>query len=263
MKKFIPILLLIFSFVSAPAFVKTLADRSADTQIIESNTIKEVEKHIKNPSETLIIFDIDNTLAAPEKELGSDEWFNYLVAQKMREGFDAFQALNLQLPKYFYAQFNVPLILIEKTSPEFLDYLQKNGVNHMALTARSLYIADRTTDQLHNIGIKFSAQKFNDLALNLAHPAILKSGILFSGNNDKGDSLISFFDTCNYHPKKVIFIDDKHKNLLSVENAILNRQIEFVGIRYSGADEKVKNFNPEAAAQQLLDLQNYHRNFSK
>ncbi|OGB84288.1 hypothetical protein A3F66_04910 [candidate division TM6 bacterium RIFCSPHIGHO2_12_FULL_32_22] len=233
---------------------------SVKSEIIESDTIKIVDNYLDNPN-VLVVFDIDNTLAAPKKELGSDEWFNYLIAEKMKEGFDSFQALNLILPKYFYAQFNVPLILMESDAIDFLDSLKDKNIDFMSLTARSLYIADRTLDQLHNISINFSmAHKISDCALSLAHPAIFKEGILFSGSNDKGESILAFFDANNYHPKKVIFLDDKYKNLLAVENALLKREIQFVGIRYSGADEKVKNFNPEAAKQQLQNIQNYHRN---
>src|SRR3990167_753472 len=234
---------------------------SVKAQIIESNTINIVDKYLDGSKDVLVVFDIDNTLAAPKKELGSDEWFGYLIQKKMEEGYDAFQALYLILPKYFYAQFNVPLIALESDSVDFLNSLKKRNIDFMSLTARSLYIADRTLDQLHNIGISFSmATKIPDFALSLAHPAIFKEGILFSGSNDKGESLISFFDTNNYHPKKVIFLDDKNKNLLTVENALLKREIQFVGIRYSGADEKVKNFDTEAAEKQLQNIQNYHRN---
>jgi phosphoglycolate phosphatase-like HAD superfamily hydrolase len=240
-------LLLLFSWISA--------------QIIESDKIAVIKEHISHEKDTLVIFDIDNTLAAPKGALGSDEWFNYLIKEKIKEGFSLIDSLHLQLPTYFYAQFNVPMVLMEEGIPAFLAELKLKGVEYMSLTTRSLYLANRTVDQLHNIGISFSlAEKIKDFPLSLPVPSIFKNGILFSGSNGKGDALICFFDSVNYHPKKVIFIDDKHENLLSVERALLKRQVEFIGIRYSGADEKVKNFNPEQAERQLLELQNYHRN---
>jgi len=55
--------------------------------IIESDKLSAVLDYITEP-ETLVIFDLDNTLVRPEKELGSDEWFCHLVNKKMLEGHD-------------------------------------------------------------------------------------------------------------------------------------------------------------------------------
>jgi FMN phosphatase YigB (HAD superfamily) len=211
--------------------------------IIESDRLATVLDYID--PDTLVIFDIDNTLAHPTQELGSDQWFCYKVNEKMAEGFDYITSVHYVLPKTFYAQFNIPLELTEPYIPELIETLIEAYIPVMALSTRSLFIAERTLEQLENINIFFSMPHVNpdDLILPLPHPCFYKCGILFSGNNDKGEALICFFNIMNYYPKKVIFIDDKMKYLVSVEKALESVGIEFIGIRYSGCDERVNNFN--------------------
>ena len=219
--------------------------------IIESDHLSSVLEHI-GPRNTLVIFDIDNTLAHPTEELSSDEWFCYLVDKKMAEGFDYITSVYYALPAAYYAQFNIPLEPTEPHIPDLIARLVNNGIAVMALSSRSLFIAERSLDQLNNINITFFVPNVNpqDLVLPMPYPCFYKDGILFSDNNDKGEALNCFFDIMNYHPEKVIFIDDKMKYILSVEKALQTHHIPFVGIRYSGCDERVKNFNPAKSESQ-------------
>lgn len=224
--------------------------------IIESNRLATVLDYISSLNNTLVIFDIDNTLAHPAKELGSDEWFCHHLEQKKAEGFDWLTAVYYTLPILYYAQFHIDLVPTESGIPELIEYLIKNNIAVMALSTRSLPIAERTAEQLDNINIYFFIPDINpnDLVLPMKYPCFYKDGILFSGDNDKGETLSYFFDIMDYHPELVIFIDDKMKHLLSVEKALQNHQIQFVGIRYSGCDEQVKNFNPTKSDAQWKAL---------
>lgn len=223
--------------------------------IVESNHLATVLDYIE-PTDTLVIFDIDNTLAHPTEELSSDEWFCYMVNKKMATGFDYLTSIYYALPKAFYAQFYIPLKPTEPDIPKLIAHLVDKGVAVMALSTRSIFIAERTLEQLDKININFFMPNISpdDLVLSMKHPCFYKQGILFGGNNDKGQALHCFFKTMNYHPKKIIFIDDKMKNLISVEKALKMCRIPFVGIRYSGCDEKVKNFDPAKSEAQWRAL---------
>jgi len=223
--------------------------------IIESNKLSAVLDYIDSPN-TLVIFDIDNTIAHPIEELGSDEWFCHLVNQRLAMGYDPTSSVYYVLPAYFYAQFNVPLQPTETIIQDLIEHLTHNNIVAMALSARNLFIAERTLEQLENINITFPTPNINpqDLVLPMQHPCFYKQGILFAGNNDKGKALNCFFNIMNYYPKKVVFVDDKMKYLLAVEKALEELNIEFCGIRYSGCDERVKNFDPVKAEQQYREL---------
>src|ERR1700709_695920 len=90
-------------------------------RIIESNTLSSVLDYIDGPN-TLVIFDIDNTLARPAEELSSDEWFCHLVDSRMAQGHDYITSIYYALPAAFYAQFNVPLIPTEEDIRELIGY---------------------------------------------------------------------------------------------------------------------------------------------
>src|ERR1700733_13784806 len=126
------------------------------TTIIESDQLSTVLDYIDTKN-TLVIFDIDNTLAHPVEELSSDEWFCHLVDTKMAQGFDYLTSVYYALPAAYYAQFNVALKPTEKDIPALLAELANNGIAVIALTTRSLFIAERTLEQLDNINIHFFA----------------------------------------------------------------------------------------------------------
>lgn len=251
MKKIIPLFLLIL--LSSTLYI--FFSNRQQGLIVESDHLAAILEYI-DPVGTLVIFDIDNTLAHPTQELSSDEWFSYLVDKKVAEGFDYLTSVDYILPKAFYAQFSIPLEPTEPHIPELIAYLIDENVAVMALTSRSIFIAERTVEQLDNINITFFIPNISpdDLVLSMKDPSFYKQGILFGGNNDKGQVLNYFFKTMKYYPKKIIFIDDKMKNLLSVEKAVSACGIPFVGIRYSGSDARVKNFNPAKSEAQWRAL---------
>lgn len=232
----------------------------ASAIIVESDKLATVLDYINSPN-TLVIFDIDNTLAHPTEELSSDEWFCHLVNTKISAGHDEITSVYYALPAAYYAQFNVQLEPTEENIPDLIKQLTDQGVAVMALSTRSLFIAERTLEQLDNINIHFFAPDVDprDLVLPMKYPCFYKDGILFTGNNDKGDALECFFNIMNYHPDTIIFVDDKMKYLLSVEKAFKKHNIAFYGIRYSGCDERVKNFDMRKAEKQWVDLKEKNR----
>jgi len=167
-------------------------------------------------------------------------------------------AINSILPTYFHVAFQVPMIPVETTTPSVVKQLHEKNIPTLALTARSLHIADRTLDQLANMGIHLSIphiqQKEMFLTLPTHIPSMYKQGILFSGSNNKGDVLLEFFKEANYYPKMVIFVDDKRKYLEQVEKTLETKAIPFIGVRYGGCDERVKNFDPIEAEYELAQF---------
>lgn len=224
--------------------------------IIESDKLATILDYISSDPNLLVIFDIDNTLARPARELSSDEWFCHLVNTKMAEGHDYITAVYYAIPATYYAQFNVPLTLTEYYAASLIAQLITQQIPVMALSTRSIFVSERTFEQLDAINIHFLIPHISqdDLVLPMPHPCFYRNSILFGGNNDKGEVLIAFFHWMNYYPTKIIFIDDKLKHVLAVEKAVKQYGIEFIGIRYSGCDEQVKNFNPAHAEMQWHQL---------
>lgn len=112
----------------------------------------------------------------------------------------------------------------------------------IALTSRSLPLKERTIDQLQRLGVIFSNMIEHDETGIQGLEALYAQGIIFCGSENKGAVLTSFLKQHGYAPKKIIFIDDKHKYLDAVQEHASQHSIEFFGIRYSGCDQKVKNY---------------------
>jgi len=223
--------------------------------IVESNTITDIYTYIK-PDEynknLLVIFDIDNTIGKMPTDLGSDQWFYAKVEQLKLSGKTTQEAIDLTLPHLFEIQFNSWLIPIEKETVSVINTLQEKGVTVIALTARSLDLTQRTIEQLHRMGIYFTKTDPHECPLVHGHghgkPGLYIDGIIFSGEHSKGEMIISWFKQIKYRPKKIIFIDDKLKNLQSVEKALHNRDYPFIGIRYGHEDGNVDRFTLESTA---------------
>ena len=230
--------------------------------IIESNSITDIYNYL-SPSdytkETLIIFDLDNTLIHPEwKHLGSDQWFYTLTNAYEKQGMSHQQAVDSVLPLYFQIMAHIWFIPVEENqTKQVVNYLQKNGVTVIALTARSLDIVYRTMEQLDHVGITFAGYGPTECPIlyGKGKPSLYIHGIIFCGNYNKGEVLAYWLNKVNYHPKKVIIIDDKLKNILSVEKALHKRNYPFIGLRYGYLDNHIKTINQEIIKKELQEFQ--------
>lgn len=220
-------------------------------EIVESDSHSIIHAYVQPGC--LVVWDIDNTLAHPIGRIGSDEWFTYLLEQELGKGLDFSRALHNVLPVYCEVQLHINLQLVEQGAPQLLKQLQHEGVAMMSLTARSLPLVNRTISQLADIGIDFSHNHLGPeiLLRELRGQYVYKRGILFSGQNNKGDALVDFLHQINVVPTRVIFIDDKLKNLRDVEDALNKVGIPFYGIRYSKLDAYVAQLDDEVIAQEL------------
>ena len=126
----------------------------------------------------------------------------------------------------------------------------------MALTARSMPLVERTIQELTRLTIDFSVNSLHEypMKLSVTHVGKYDHGIIFCSNNNKASILFQFLSTIDYHPKQIIFIDDKLSHLVHVEKEVEARGITFVGLRYTGSDTRKKCFDPQAAEQQLVDF---------
>ncbi|MFC1870704.1 DUF2608 domain-containing protein [Candidatus Dependentiae bacterium] len=225
--------------------------------IVESNRITDIYNYIK-PNEynenLLVIFDIDNTVGKLSTELGSDQWFYAKVDNLKASGKTVDEAIQLALPELFHVQFHSWMEPVEKDTVQVIKNLQDKGVTVIALTARSLELTQRTIEQLHHMGIYFTKTDPYECPLTHGHghgkAGLYIDGIIFSGNHSKGEMIVSWFKQIKYRPKKIIFVDDKLKNLQSVEKALHNRDYPFIGIRYGHEDELVEKFTLESVADE-------------
>ena len=234
-----------------------LCFQALSIQIVEHNRISQVTTYLEPGKKVLVIFDIDNTIVKTCGALGSDQWFEHTLTMYKKQGLSDAEALKITVQLYSHVQNHVKLKPVERGTIAFIESLQKQNIPVIALTTRS--IVKRTLEQLAPI-VDFSRTAVSDgiLDLTLQHPAFYKKGIIFSGDNKKGVVLSAFLDRTGYQPDKIIYVDDKEKHILSVGQAVEERHIQFVGIRYSRLDQKVKNFKNAKAQKKLVAFLKKH-----
>jgi len=222
--------------------------------IIESDTLTSVYDHVEK--DTLVVFDVDDTIAYPAQELGSSKWIDeFMTNQFKAKGLRGKDAFDSALHLHTVMQMFVDLHVVDN-SDKIIKHLQAQGVDVIAHTNRPIAMAKRTVTQLKNTGIDFSQHAIGktDLFLPVVRLAQFTHGILFGSLNNKGDTLVCFLEKADLKPKKVIFLDDSLRNLKNVEKALANLDIAFVGIRFSGLDKHKQNFNEKQAETQTQNL---------
>lgn len=203
----------------------------------------------------IVIFDIDNTLAHPKTEVGSDQWLEYHAKQQAVNGISIAQAYENLLPLYYKIQHIIDLDLVEDMIPQLIAQLKNAGICTIGLTARYHPIVDRTLTQLATLGISFSNLCDQEMAIDGSiKQALYKNGIIFCSSNNKGEILFNFLKMMNLRPKKIYCIDDKMHHLLKVEKVALENGVDCTCIHYTRCQDRVENFNPAQAEKELLAL---------
>ena len=221
---------------------------SLNAKIIEVKNFSEINEHIK--PDTLIIYDIDNTLIHLAQSLGGDTWFQNHKTMLMNQGFTFEQALDLTLDKWIRVQSVSATSLVENTAPAIISHYQEKGNSTMALTTRGFSMGRQTVRQLHGVNIDFESASlskmpvsFNNLIRFTGEPVIFYKGILFTAGSHKGAALFEFLNRINLQPTHILFINDKQQNIEEVEEYCTMHNVPFIGLRYGYLDASVESFN--------------------
>lgn len=247
--------------MSRPLFIislyLTIICSSLFGKIIEVESFQQIVNYIN--VETLVLLDIDDTLLIPIQTLGTDAWFMAKLKDHLKQEKEYSLALDKTLAEWEAVRHLTSVQVVEEGTPEIVNEMQKNGVVVMGLTTQGLALATRTVMQLESLNIHLSttAPSHQDhYFMNGKNGVLYREGILFTSGTPKGKALLAFLDIIDYHPKKIVFINDKKTHLEDVENALTIEGIEFTGLRYSYSDQRVLNYNPEIA-----DIQWTHSTF--
>lgn len=220
------------------------------SEIIEIEHMSEIKEFIDRDS--LVVFDIDNTLIEPVQELGNDQWFRYRMNQLMDEGKSVNEALEQAVLDWEAIRNVTEMKLVETEAAPIIEELQAAKQPVIGLTTQSFSLALRTTDHLNKLGIDLNATAVchEPVMFLLDLPILYLNGILFTNGCHKGKALDKFLLEARFNPKKIVFINDKKSHLHPVEEFCREKNISFVGLRYGYLDKKVESFDPTVAEVQ-------------
>lgn len=224
-------------------------------EIHEICNIKEVLNYLDPNLKQIVVFDIDNTLLCPVADLGSDQWFSYLVKQNIANGLGPIAACDQVLPTYYHIQKYIDLIPTESDLVASVKVIEQACAHTICLTARSpLQLINITLEQLSKNSLAFNIPEIDHVRLALPGNSVYQDGVLFCGHSCKGLVLSHFLNACHYQPDQIILVDDKLYNLENVEKQLVLAGIQFIGLRYAGCDERIAKFDFNQTSQ---DLENF------
>ncbi len=195
-------------------------------------------------AETLVVFDVDETLIQPTDTYFINEGSSQAQAVKKKFIENHPEIKDWRIYEDILIN-QVQRPLLEPFIIEKINALQKIGVIIIAVTAMNTgkhgnydRLEHWRYEHLGSFGFEGA---FNDLIidfeLNGKKPVFYK-GILATDTSPKGPALFAFLDHINYKPKKIIMFDDSKDYLESVGQESKKHGVQFQGYWYKGAHEK-------------------------
>ncbi len=218
--------------------------------IIESGRMEEILPIAEK--DAWILIDVDNTLIEASTHLGSAQWRSYIRNKAFLLGNEPFESELILDRFWLFVQHFIPVRLVDSDTLRVIQNLKDAHQIVMALTAREPLEVVYTKKQLDSVGLSLNNTVFAEKIL--LGDSLYEQGVLYCGDRSKSEALMAFFQETQSYPKKVIFVDDKLAQLQEVEAAMKKMGIEFIGIRFSGADARVKSFDPQIAELQFSRL---------
>ncbi len=225
------------------------------SQIHQIRKLNELLPYVQK--DTLVIFDVDNTLIEPLQTLGSDQWFDNRIKFYQKKGLSAKSAFEKTYDEYYQIQSITDARAVEPdTWQVFAKTLKKAPV--MGLTTRDICLSYVTFKQLKKLNLIFSKPPVKkELYVYTDRGLLYKNGIFYTAGAHKGKAFMEFIKKALIQkPKKVLFINDKLKPLKELEEECTKNKIDFTGLRYGYLDKKVKNLNLKLLEKKLPSFAN-------
>lgn len=226
----------------------TLASLMMEARIIETVTVDNIIPLIDK--DTWLLVDLDNTTFEGKQALGHTEWFYDKAHKKMKSGMTLEEATRECYPEWIEVQKVCPVKPVEAAFIPELNLLQQQGIVVMGLTHRQPSLVDSTLRQVNSLGLDFSrsAPVKDSFVVPSETPTQYVQGILFTGEyNKKGVIFVRFLSIVDQKPKKIVFIDDKRSHVEEVEMALMEQEIEYIGVHYTAIEHAEKVYFPEIA----------------
>ncbi|MDF2549190.1 MAG: hypothetical protein K0S07_257 [Chlamydiales bacterium] len=224
---------------------------SALPQIIKTKTLDPILKEIEQAElDTLVLFDINEVLITPKDQIYHPAHQSFL--SRLRKKLAKRLSFKERLKLWSILCQTRKIELVSEKILEVMALLEQRGMRAFALTnsmTGQIGLIERYEDwqnsALKRLGIDF--QRLNPIIECYSFPEIptkhgkplFKEGIIFSDSVDKGRVLEVFLEKAKLHPKRLIFVDDKLKNIESVQDCCTKRKIAFTGFQYTEAREKM------------------------
>ena len=198
-------------------------------------------------SNTLVIFDVDETLIQPTDVYVMNENTSKGEILKKRLVAENPEIKNWnEISTILLLQAERPLI--EPNVIDKINTLQSRGIKVIALTAMNTgpwaqlpSMENWRYEQLKSLGFEGSFESAEFKLNSFKKNPVFYKGILATDTEPKGQVLGAFLDTMHLHPQAIIMFDDTLEFLQQVRVEAAERNIEFHGYHYQRAITKPWN----------------------
>ena len=225
--------------------------------IIETDDISSIMTEAD--SQTLVLFNITNTIYTSSTTMGDSLWKNYFakkVHDLLSDQKTADDVVNHVKNKIVTS---VPKKLVDEKIAGMITCLQENQIPVLGLTLKHLSrpyaenFGEITSKHLVSLGIDFEKtnaylqvdlDRYNEPQQQYAY------GLIFTSGSPPGNAVSHFLKRTSL--TKVIIIDDRQRNLEDAEQIILQNDIAFTGFRYTKCDTRKERFDPTLGIIEFL-----------
>ncbi|MBN9376775.1 MAG: DUF2608 domain-containing protein [Chlamydiales bacterium] len=225
-----------------------------EAKILETKHVEEILPLIDQ--ETWFLVDLDNCMFQGAQALGHANWFYDELQRRIEKGMSRDEAIADAYPGWIKTQKACRVKPVEESFVPLLLSLQSKKITVMGLTHRQPSVADSTVRQVNSLGFDFSttAPSKDSFVVPSKTPTLYFQGILFVGDyNKKIDIFEPFLSIVKKSPKKIVFIDDKRKNVEELES-LTKYGIEYIGVHYTAIEDSKPVYSREIAEFQYKFL---------
>ena len=230
---------------------------AAHAEIRKTASLEPIQKEILNsPKETLVLLDVGGTLLAypdavldPSHESWKYEWFQAHCPTISREEKIACDRIILgSLGRWK---------LLDAKWPELIVQAQDHGAKVVAFTKVALdpSVRGSRAQVLRTLGIPFK-DELPELTKGKSYEYAM--GVIETEYPAKGPVLKELLSSLVTHPKKIVFVDDRMKQIKSVDDACRELGIPCTAFHYIPL-ANAPQLNEKIADYQLSTLVNEHR----
>lgn len=208
-----------------------------------------------DPAAVLVVFDLDNTILAPETNLGSEHWFMW-QADLLKAGKPAAaKTVDDLLTVQGWMTNAGATHAVEPRIPTDVQGFVARGIKVMSVTSRNLDVRDATLRELARNGLDLAATAPGptggyanrylpeDPELTTPKEVIYERGVLLTQGQNKGLMLRALLARTGYQPAAIVFVDDRPHHLENVQKAFKDSPIGVTTIRYVHELPRVTAFN--------------------
>ncbi|MCC8461538.1 MAG: DUF2608 domain-containing protein [Candidatus Megaira endosymbiont of Carteria cerasiformis] len=241
----------------------------ASAEIVQASSVNDIKTYTSQfeSKDTLVLFDLDYVLFVPRDRVlrHAGEENNYR-SKHFKAIFKDFQGKEIPLGKdkvpmaeYLISQIlsSSKVELVSLDMPNFVNELDSKKMAVVGFTANSSgkYGIVQNEAELHLSRLSSLGYHFKDNGdlLKGEFPECI-SRVIFTNKADKGKVLLGFLKQLNKNYKNIIFVDDRLKNLTSVQNILKDHEINYLGIHYTELQDKNKVLNQDIADKQFQVL---------